>query len=61
MFKNRICFIFKLYVYVRVCAHECNCLCKPEEDVRSPGAGPGSCELLDMSAQLRNNDQGKWL
>lgn len=46
---------------MRVCACECKYLCKPEEDVRSPGAGRGSCELLDMSAQLRNNEQGKWL
>lgn len=36
-------------------------MCRPEEDVRPPAAGAGSSELLDMGAQILNNEQGKWL
>lgn len=36
---------------VYVCAHEHNCMRRPEEGVRSPGAGlTGGCESPDVEA-----------
>lgn len=42
-------------VCVWVCAHECRCLQKPEEDARSPGDGvTGYCEPPTMDAGNRS-------